>query len=156
MIVFDLSCAHGHVFEAWFGSSADYEDQRARLLIACPVCGDTHVEKAVMAPNVAAKSNRKSSVPVPTPAAPAPMAAGVSADTAKAMMAALMTMQQQIEASAEDVGDRFAEEARRIHYGERDEAAIIGEATLQDAAELHEEGISVLPLPFKRRKRRNA
>ena len=109
MIVFDLSCGTGHVFEAWFGSSADYEDQRARGLLACPICGATEVDKAVMAPNVAPKGNSQAAnVPVPMQAgAPAPA-------EMKAMLAALARAQAKMLEGSEHVGSRFATEARAL------------------------------------------
>lgn len=143
MIVFDLSCGTGHVFEAWFGSSVDYEDQRARGLVACPICGATEVDKAVMAPNVAPKGNSQpANMPVPmqggTPA-PAQM---------KAMLAALARAQAKILEGSEHVGSRFASEARAIHDGDAPERPIHGEATLQEAKALIEEGVPVAPLPL--------
>ena len=131
MIVFDLSCrAGGHVFEAWFGSNEDYEEQRGRGLVECPMCGSGDVGKAPMAPALARSASHE--------AAPDP----------KAVIAALAAMQQQALSGSTWVGDRFAEEARAIHLGERDEAKIHGRATLADARSLAEEGIPVAPLPL--------
>ena len=142
MIVFDLACADGHVFEAWFGSSADYEEQRARGLVACPICGDSDIAKAVMAPNVSAKGNR-SSKPVPIrsggPPAPAEM---------KAMLTALAKAQAKILEGSEHVGARFADEARAIHDGDAPERAIHGQATVEEARSLVEDGVPVMPLPL--------
>ncbi len=148
MIVFDLRCANGHVFEAWFGSSGDYEGQKARGLIACAVCESGEVEKAVMAPAVAAKGNRAA-------AAPKPHAAAMP-DKAKAMLALLGEMQAKVESSCDYVGDRFAEEARAIHLGEADARGIYGEATPAEAVALREEGIEVAPLPFRPKRAANA
>lgn len=105
MIVFDLKCAGGHVFEAWFGSSGDFEAQQARGLVACPLCGADKVEKAVMAPAVAAKGNRTSG-PGDTVLA--------GGDNAPAL-AKLLAMQRAMEAQSEWVGGRFAAEARAMH-----------------------------------------
>ncbi len=142
MIVFDLSCGAGHVFEAWFGSSADYEDQRVRGLVACPICGASDVAKAVMAPNVGAKGNR-ASPPVPMqsggPPAPAQM---------KALLAALAKAQATMLEGSEHVGMRFADEARAIHDGDAPERAIHGQATLAEAKALAEDGVPVAPLPL--------
>jgi hypothetical protein len=151
VIVFDLQCSHGHVFEAWFGSSADYEQQRKAKLIECPVCGDQKVGKALMAPNVAAKGNRKSesTAKLPVAAAPEPTPAQT-----KEVLAALAEMQAKVEASFENVGGDFPEEVRKIHYGEADARGIYGEATAKEAKELWEEGIDVLPLPFQRKRKR--
>ena len=136
MIVFDLRCGQGHVFEAWFASSASYEEQRAGGLIACPICGDGTIGKAVMAPNVPAKGNR-------SPAAPPPDAAAIKTalDTlAKAQRAAL--------AQSRWVGRSFASEARAMHNGEADPAPIHGQASLAEARALVEDGVPVAPLPF--------
>lgn len=133
MIVFDLKCGGGHVFEAWFGSSADYEDQQARKLVSCPVCGDGSVTKAVMAPNVAAKGNAKPDV---TPAA------------IKAAMAELAKAQAQALSNSTWVGGDFANQARAMHLGEQDHATIHGQATPAEARSLVEDGVPVAPLPF--------
>lgn len=130
MIVFDLRCGVAHVFEAWFGSSDDYESQRIRGLIACPVCCNTSIEKAVMAPAVSAKGNRQADAS-PTDAA-----------------TRLLALQRQLEAGSDYVGDRFAQEARALH--ENGQArSIYGEASQEDAAALVAEGIALLPMPFR-------
>lgn len=125
MIVFDLQCGAAHVFEAWFGSSADHERQAVAGMIACPICGDTQTSKAVMAPAVAAKGNRS--------------------DAAAALLAA----QRQMEAASDYVGDNFAIEARARHKAAESSRPIYGEATLDDARALLDDGIDILPLPFK-------
>ncbi|MEM9287787.1 MAG: DUF1178 family protein [Pseudomonadota bacterium] len=166
MIVFDLKCEHDHVFEAWFGSSSDYDAQRARGLISCPVCDSTQVSKAVMAPNVGRKTNQggdakrnavrevvsqalapvpatiapKESIPVSKPTEAVPE---VMQKRFKEMMGEL---RKKVEETCDDVGKDFAEEARKIHYGEAEERGIYGEATLEEAVELHEEGIDIAPL----------
>ena len=142
MIVFDLSCGTGHVFEAWFGSSADFEDQRGRGLVACPICGETGVEKAVMAPNVSPKGNRGvPAVPMQAGGVPAPA-------EMKAMLAALAKAQAKALEGSEHVGSRFASEARAIHVGDAPERAIHGQATAQEAKSLIEDGVPVAPLPL--------
>ena len=134
MIIFDLRCTpDGHVFEAWFGSSQDYEAQRARGLISCPLCGSGEVEKAPMAPAVGAKGNRADGLP------PAQV---------KAALGAMAEAQKKMLETSEHVGPRFADEARAIHLGEAEARAIHGQATPQQAGELREEGIPVAPLPF--------
>ena len=157
MIVFDLVCGDaGHVFEAWFGSSEDYESQRARGLLACPMCGSASVDKAVMAPRVAAKGNQRREIRVPAnplpaqPAdAPVAMASGeVSAAAMKAMLHALANAQKQALQGSDYVGKRFAEEARAIHEGESEDRRIHGQATLEEAKALIEDGIPVAPLPL--------
>ena len=137
MIIFDLRCAPaGHVFEAWFGSSDDYADQRERGLVSCPICGAAEVEKAPMAPAV-------------------PKKGGVGADlfssdpaTVKQMLGALAAMQRKLVEGSDWVGDSFASEARAIHLGEADARSIHGRATREQAESLAEDGIPVAPLLF--------
>ena len=134
MIIFDLRCApHGHVFEAWFGSSEDYEAQRTRGLVSCPLCGAADVDKAPMAPAVGAKGNQGDGLP------PAQM---------KALLGAMADAQKKLLETSEHVGPRFADEARAIHLGEAEARAIHGQATPQQADELREEGVPVARLPF--------
>lgn len=135
MIVFDLKCPAGHVFEAWFGSSSDYADQRERGLIVCPMCGDSGIEKAVMAPNVAAKGNRREVTP------------GAKPD-AKALMAALAQAQAKMLEGSSYVGVAFADKARAMHLGDEPHAPIHGQASVEDAKALIEEGVAVAPLPL--------
>ena len=134
MIIFDLRCApNGHVFEAWFGSGEDYEAQKARGLVSCPLCGSGDVEKAPMAPAVGAKGNRADGQP------PARV---------KALLGQLAEAQKEMLKQSEHVGPRFADEARAIHLGETEARAIHGQATPEQADELRDEGIPVSPLPF--------
>ena len=141
MIVFDLSCRQGHVFEAWFGSTDDYEEQRGRGLVNCPICGDGDVAKAVMAPNVAPKGN--------SAAAPVPMRGGTPApEEVKALLAALARAQAKALEGSEHVGGRFATEARAIHVGDAPERPIHGQATPAEAKALIEDGVPVAPLPL--------
>ena len=140
MIVFDLRCGTGgHVFEAWFGSSGDYEDQRGRGLLLCPICGDTSVDKAVMAPRVGAKGNRGAGGEVALSSDP---------EGVKTMLAAVAAAQKKLLESSDFVGDRFAEEARAIHAGERETRSIHGRATREEVASLAEEGVAIAPLPL--------
>lgn len=145
MIVFDLSCTDGHRFEGWFGSSADYEDQRARGLLACPQCAASDVTKAPMAPAVPAKGNQRQEVLPPEirPMANTPMPPEV-----QKAMAALAKAQAEALKNSTWVGEKFAEETRKMHYGERDEAPIHGQASIAEAKALIEEGVPVAPLPF--------
>ena len=134
MIIFDLKCApQGHVFEAWFGSSAEYESQQARGLVACPVCGSADVAKAPMAPRVGAKGNRQ---------------ADMSTSDVKAMMAEMAKLQKKLLEKSEHVGERFPDEARAIHLGEAEARAIHGRASKAEATSLIEDGIPVAPLLF--------
>jgi hypothetical protein len=145
LIIFDLKCPFGHVFEAWFGSSADYDDQKSRGLIGCPICGAQDIEKAPMAPAVGAKGNSR----VTAPSAGLPLDLS-SADpkAVKAMLSAAAAVQKKLLENSESVGDRFADEARAIHLGDADARAIHGRATREQAVSLIEEGIAVAPLPF--------
>jgi hypothetical protein len=139
MIVFDLACGQRHVFEAWFGSTEDYESQRARGLVACPICGATEIGKAVMAPNVAPKGNQGNGI--------MPMQSGTPAEMKK-MLAALAKAQAQLLEKSEHVGANFASEARAIHEGDAPERAIHGQATHEEAKALVEDGVPVAPLPL--------
>lgn len=131
MIVFDLRCAReGHVFEAWFGSSEDYESQQGRGLVVCPLCGDAEVHKAAMAPRVSAKGKATDPVAV------------------KAMLSVMAEAQKKALESSDFVGDRFASEARAIHVGDADARSIHGRATSEQTRALIEDGIEVAPLPF--------
>ena len=140
MIVFDLRCGAAHVFEAWFGSTGDYEAQGARGLINCPICGDGDIAKAAMAPAVPAKGNQSAATPA----------------EAKAMLTALAAAQAHVEASCDYVGDRFAVTARAIHDGDDAPRGIYGEATSAEAATLLADGIAVASLPFRSRRTSDA
>ncbi len=133
MIVFDLRCGRGHVFEAWFASSGAYDDQLAAGHLRCPLCDDAAIGKAVMAPAVAAKGNRQ--------AAPAPAAV-------KRALAAMAVAQADALKASTWVGKSFAVEARAMHAGERDHAPIHGQASLAEAKALVDDGVPVAPLPF--------
>lgn len=146
MIVYDLTCHDGHRFEGWFGSSGDYDDQRARGLLACPHCGSDAVTKAPMAPAVPAKGNSRQEV-LP-PEAPRPVANTPMPPEMQQALATLAKAQAEALKNSTWVGDQFAEETRKMHYGERDEAPIHGQASLAEAKALIEEGVPVAPLPF--------
>ena len=148
MIVFDLQCAtETHVFEAWFGSTAAFEAQVARNLIACPMCGDTRVSKALMAPNIGAKGN---TLPAASPPASSVAIAKPvpSAPEAKAMLAALAKAQAAMLEKSTWVGRQFANQARAMDAGETDHASIYGEVTPTEARALVDDGIGVMPLPL--------
>ena len=139
MIVFDLRCASsGHVFEAWFGSSDDYESQRTRGLVACPICGDPDVAKAPMAPAVPKKGGS---------APPADMMSAPPA-AVKEMLGKMAALQREMLAKSEWVGDRFATEARAMHVGDIDSRPIHGQTTPEQAESLAEDGVPVAPLLF--------
>lgn len=165
MIVFDLACTGGHVFEAWFGSQADYDGQQARGLVSCPICGDAGVGKAPMAPRISTgaaareqgrameRAEERSVQQVSGGGSGGGGAGGAgggqpTAADMKAMMRAAMAMQAKLLASSEDVGTRFADEARAIHAGEADDRLIHGRTSAAEARKLAEEGVPVAPLPF--------
>lgn len=156
MIVFDLKCsAGGHRFEGWFGSSDDYTSQQERGLVSCPECGSTDVSKAPMAAQLARKGNQRSTAPSIVPQAPVPpsgmqqmMSNGGLSPDAAAKLKALAEMQAKALANSRWVGEEFAEQARKMHYGESEVEAIHGQASLQEAQDLNEEGIGVAPLLF--------
>jgi hypothetical protein len=131
MIVLDLACSAGHRFEGWFASAAAFAAQAEQGLITCPGCGDVHISRLPAGPRLV-RSGRQSGAPLPRPALD---------------MQAVMRMLRNLAAGAENVGDRFPEEARRIHYQEAPARGIRGQASLDDTLELLEEGIAVLPVP---------
>jgi hypothetical protein len=176
MIVFDLNCHSGHQFEVWFRSSKDYDDQIARNEVECPICGDCEVRKAPMAPNVGAKTNQKtdkSSVKDSTKISEDideiledlkdgdmigeyvdQYSVGLSLlpkELQVELETVLVKVQRHVEKNCEYVGEDFAEEARRIHYGEREDRGIYGEATETESEELLDEGINLIPLPLVRK-----
>lgn len=142
MIRYDLICDQGHAFDGWFRDSAAYDAQAASGLVACAVCGSAKVEKQLMTPGVPVKSNRKASAS----GSQTMMVAGRD-PRAQALIDMMREMRRTVEANAEYVGDRFADEARKIHYEEAEQRGIYGEATADDAKALIEEGIEVQPLP---------
>lgn len=151
MKVLDLHCEQGHVFEGWFGSENDFQSQLQRGLLACPVCNSVQVQKALSAPrlNLGAKPtvsapNASTSIAVSPSVAPSPVPA--EQDHLRALQAAWLQVSRSIVQQTEDVGSRFAEEARRIHRGEVEERGIRGQATPREALELRDEGIDVMPL----------
>lgn len=146
MIVFDLSCAEGHRFEGWFGSSDDFTAQQASGMLACPQCGSAEIAKAPMAPAVPAKSSQRDEPALKGAATPMTNRA-IPPEVQQAMQ---VLAQAQVKALSESrwVGDGFAEESRAMHYGEREVEAIHGKVTLKQARDLIEEGIQVAPLPF--------
>lgn len=156
MIVFDLQCERGHRFEGWFGSSTDYEQQSARGLLACPECASMVVSKAPMAPAVPTKGNATDRAVQPpahtgTAAAAAntaPVAGGAMSPELHQAMQALALAQARALRDSTWVGTDFAAQSRAMHYGEREEAAIHGQASLEEARALIEEGVPVAPLPF--------
>lgn len=134
LIKYDLICARDHVFEAWFSIGSDFDEQAPKGLIECPHCGSNKIEKAIMAPNVST-SRKKDSISEKKKAA------------TSMMNAAADKIRKEIADNCDYVGGEFANEARAIHYGEKPERAIYGEASAREAIELKEEGVGIAPLP---------
>jgi hypothetical protein len=160
MIRYALVCRNSHAFESWFENSAAYDKQAKRGLVSCPMCGDVQVEKAIMSPKISSGGKQGEAEPSSRPEAPngpAP-SPGTPAEAAKAPVA-LMSLQERefrqklkelrehLTRNADYVGQKFPEVARKMHYGEMNHRSIYGEATPQDAKEMHEEGIQFHPLP---------
>lgn len=144
MIRYALVCEAGHEFESWFPSSESYDDQVARSLVACPVCETPKVGKALMAPRLARTD--RATTPVAAPPAQDATVPMIS-EPERQMRAMLRAFRAHVIANSEAVGPRFAEEARKIHYGESEERSIHGQASPEEARALIEEGISVAALP---------
>ncbi len=144
MIVFDLCCAAGdHRFEAWFASSESFADQQARGLIACPICGDSAVKKAVMAPRVGAKSNQAACVPAPVRPEPA---VEPGPELVRKLLADIAAKQAEMLPQSRWVGRDFANAARAMHEGRAAEDLIHGQASPDEAQALHDDGIAAIPL----------
>ncbi len=140
MIRYNLSCDKGHEFDGWFRDSAAYDTQRKRGLVECAHCGSSKVDKQIMAPSISTKGNKKSG-PAQTMMMPP------SDPRMQAMLQVMREMRAHVEKTAENVGEKFADEARKIHYNEAEKRGIFGNATFEDAKALVEEGIDVMPLP---------
>lgn len=144
MKVLNLQCAHEHEFEGWFGSEDDFTSQLERGLLTCPLCGDARIEKKLSAPRLNLRTARGEDSANRSVAlsnhAPGPELAELQARMLQAL--------REVVSSTEDVGDRFAEEARAMHHGEKEHRHIRGQASAQEALELIEEGIDLLPLPM--------
>ena len=140
MIKYQLICEEDHEFEGWFGDSAAFESQQESGLLTCPSCGTAGVRRALMAPNLASPKTRKSAPPPEAPNVPAPRM--------HALMSEMRALQSKIKDECRDVGDEFAEEARKIHYGEVEAEGIYGKATEEEREALDEEGITVMDIPW--------
>lgn len=143
MIVFDLRCGGDHEFEAWFASSEAFDRQAKAKKVACPVCGDTKVVKALMAPAVAG-TRKKGEAAAPKPA----KGKAVMAEQMGQYMTALRALRSEVEKNCDYVGERFPEEARKMHYGEADKRNIYGEASVDEARALADEGVAVQAIPW--------
>lgn len=153
MKVLNLQCAQNHYFEGWFGSEEDFQAQCASLLVVCPFCGDTHITKLPSAPRLNLKASKQTQ-PKET-SSEQPSTQPLKSDTINTQSSdeqpiheVLQKVIEHVLKNTEDVGDRFAEEARRIHYGETTARAIRGQTTLEQAQELQEEGVDIMALPL--------
>jgi hypothetical protein len=151
MIHYNLRCGRGHAFESWFQSSAAYESQEKRKLVNCPVCGSAKVERAIMAPQIVSKKRRDKAEPVPAVAADTAATASTPTPLLMAqereLRAKLKELRDHIVKNADNVGERFPNEARKMHYGDIEHRPIYGEASPDEARALIEEGVEVSPLP---------
>jgi len=156
MILYRLRCSKGHEFEGWFKDSKTYERQEKKSLIGCAVCGDGKVERALMAPRLG-KGGKKVEVEMPAADAPAPVPTpspdqqqmeALARHMPKELRDALLKVRAEVEKNCEPVGDKFAEEARKIHYGESDKRGIYGETSEEEAEALADEGIEFGRLPW--------
>ena len=154
MIRYNLRCEHDHAFDSWFQSSSAYDSQVKRKLVTCPVCGSAKVEKAIMAPRIVSKKGRDRAEPVPAAPTPTPAPAETPAASTPLLMAQerelrakLKELRDHIVKNADNVGERFPNEARKMHYGDIEHRPIYGEASPDEARALIEEGVEVSPLP---------
>jgi hypothetical protein len=151
MIHYNLRCERGHSFESWFQSSSAYESQEKRKLVSCPACGSTKVERAIMAPQIVSKKSRDSAASAPAPAAGTEVTAPTSTPLMMAqereLRAKIKELRDHIVKNADNVGERFPNEARKMHYGDIEHRPIYGEASPEEARSLIEEGVEVSPLP---------
>lgn len=154
MIKYALVCERKHNFEIWFSDSGDYDKQRKRGLVTCPACDSKKVEKAIMAPALGRGAKKRSArieTPMPTaetPSAPASEQVAMISPHELEFRAKLKELRDHLTANADNVGKKFPDEARKMHYGEVEHRSIYGEASPEEAKELHDEGIEFHPLPI--------
>lgn len=146
MIRYALTCENRHGFESWFHSSAAFDDQVARGLLVCPVCSSKKVDKAMMAPTVARRERPRPAARAPAGEDKSPVA--LLSEHERELRTKLKDLRDQLIKNADYVGPQFAEEARKMHYGEIEHRSIYGEASLEEAASLREDGIAFHPLPY--------
>ncbi len=149
MIRYNLRCERGHAFESWFQSSQAYETQEKRKLVNCPSCGSAKVERAIMAPRIVSKKSRDRAVPAPAAATEAttPASTPLMMAQERELRAKLRELRDHIVKNADNVGERFPNEARKMHYGDIEHRPIYGEASPEEARSLIDEGVEVSPLP---------
>jgi len=149
MIRYNLRCDRGHAFESWFQSSQAYETQEKRRLVNCPTCGSAKVERAIMAPQIVSKKSRDRAAPAPAAATEAttPASTPLMMAQERELRAKLRELRDHIVKNADNVGERFPNEARKMHYGDIEHRPIYGEASPEEARSLIDEGVEVSPLP---------
>ncbi|MFW5331301.1 DUF1178 family protein [Hydrogenophaga sp. ZJX-1] len=147
MKVLNLQCAHQHEFEGWFGSEDDFTSQLARALVSCPLCGDTQIRKMLSAPRLNLRAGREDKAPTAAQTGTSDSVELGLPASGSALHAQLLKAMRQVLAHTEDVGERFADQARAMHHGEMDQRNIRGRTSPEVALELIEEGIEVMPLP---------
>ena len=149
MIRYNLRCERGHAFESWFQSSSAYEAQEKRKLVNCPSCGSAKVERAIMAPQIVSKKGRESAAPASAAATDVttPGSTPLLMAQERELRAKLRELRDHIVKNADNVGERFPNEARKMHYGDIEHRPIYGEASPDEARSLIEEGVEVSPLP---------
>jgi hypothetical protein len=149
MIRYSLRCERGHAFESWFQSSSAYESQEKRKLVNCPACGSAKVERAIMAPQIVSKKGRDIAAPpsAPAPDVTAPASTPLMMAQERELRAKLKELRDHIVKNADNVGERFPNEARKMHYGDIEHRPIYGEASPDEARSLIDEGVEVSPLP---------
>jgi hypothetical protein len=152
MIHYNLRCEKGHAFESWFQSSSAYEAQEKRKLVNCPVCGSAKVERGIMAPQIVSKRGRESAEAAPATATTTEVAAPAASTPLlmaqeRELRAKLKELREHIVKNADNVGERFPNEARKMHYGDIEHRPIYGEASPEEARALIDEGVEVTPLP---------
>ena len=149
MIRYSLHCERGHAFESWFQSSSAYDSQVKRKLVTCPACGSAKVEKSIMAPQIVGKKRRDSAAPAPAASTDvtAPASTPLMMAQERELRTKLRELRDHIVKNADNVGERFSNEARKMHYGDIEHRPIYGEASPDEARSLVEEGVEVSPLP---------
>jgi len=155
MIRYSLRCERDHAFESWFQDSSAYDAQVKRKLVICPVCNSVTIEKAIMAPRIVGKKGRERAEPAPAAPTPAPVEAPAAAAGSTPLLMAqerelrakLKELRDHIVKNADNVGERFPNEARKMHYGDIEHRPIYGEASPDEARALIDEGVEVTPLP---------
>lgn len=148
MIRYTLRCDKAHEFESWFQNSAAFDRQAKRGLVTCPACGSSKIEKSIMAPRVSSKTHRGKSAAEAAPATPpAQQHVALMSEQERELRVKLKELRDAVTRQADHVGEKFVEEARRMHYGEIDHRPIYGEAAPDDAKALIEEGVEIFPLP---------